>query len=171
MYTYITFYLCIHMIDIWFTWCFFLTLKVQCKCDRGKHFFSFSFWFTVFHWNRTFNVSFLIFNSLLKKNYKWSCRCLQMFSSSVVAEEPLSLCVVWQIYAKNLVNADRCALFQVDHNNKELYSDLFDIGEEKEGKPVFRKTKEIRFGSFFFPPSFSQNKYLRHYPSIFLSLK
>uniref|UniRef100_A0A7N8XY77 Phosphodiesterase n=1 Tax=Mastacembelus armatus TaxID=205130 RepID=A0A7N8XY77_9TELE len=49
------------------------------------------------------------------------------------------------IYAKNLVNADRCALFQVDHNNKELYSDLFDIGEEKEGKPVFKKTKEIRF--------------------------
>ncbi|XP_028325044.1 cAMP and cAMP-inhibited cGMP 3',5'-cyclic phosphodiesterase 10A isoform X2 [Gouania willdenowi] len=49
------------------------------------------------------------------------------------------------IYAKNLVNADRCALFQVDHNNKELYSDLFDIGEEKEGKPVFTKTKEIRF--------------------------
>ena len=51
---------------------------------------------------------------------------------------------VLQIYAKNLVNADRCALFQVDHNNKELYSDLFDIGEENEGKPVFRKTKEIR---------------------------
>ncbi|KAK2114676.1 cAMP and cAMP-inhibited cGMP 3',5'-cyclic phosphodiesterase 10A [Saguinus oedipus] len=50
-----------------------------------------------------------------------------------------------QIYAKNLVNADRCALFQVDHKNKELYSDLFDIGEEKEGKPVFKKTKEIRF--------------------------
>ncbi|XP_034040190.1 cAMP and cAMP-inhibited cGMP 3',5'-cyclic phosphodiesterase 10A isoform X2 [Thalassophryne amazonica] len=49
------------------------------------------------------------------------------------------------IYAKNLVNADRCALFQVDNNNKELYSDLFDIGEEKEGKPVFTKTKEIRF--------------------------
>ncbi|XP_026210260.1 cAMP and cAMP-inhibited cGMP 3',5'-cyclic phosphodiesterase 10A isoform X2 [Anabas testudineus] len=49
------------------------------------------------------------------------------------------------IYAKNLVNADRCALFQVDHNNKELYSDLFDIGEVKEGKPVFKKTKEIRF--------------------------
>ncbi|XP_062851102.1 cAMP and cAMP-inhibited cGMP 3',5'-cyclic phosphodiesterase 10A [Trichomycterus rosablanca] len=49
------------------------------------------------------------------------------------------------IYAKDLVNADRCALFQVDHNNKELYSDLFDIGEENEGKPVFKKTKEIRF--------------------------
>ncbi|XP_063047591.1 cAMP and cAMP-inhibited cGMP 3',5'-cyclic phosphodiesterase 10A isoform X2 [Engraulis encrasicolus] len=49
------------------------------------------------------------------------------------------------IYAKNLVSADRCALFQVDHVNKELYSDLFDIGEESEGKPVFRKTKEIRF--------------------------
>uniref|UniRef100_A0A8C5MJ04 Phosphodiesterase n=1 Tax=Leptobrachium leishanense TaxID=445787 RepID=A0A8C5MJ04_9ANUR len=49
------------------------------------------------------------------------------------------------IYAKNLVNADRCALFQVDHKNKELYSDLFDIGEEDEGKPIFQKTKEIRF--------------------------
>nr|XP_039326270.1 cAMP and cAMP-inhibited cGMP 3',5'-cyclic phosphodiesterase 10A-like [Saimiri boliviensis boliviensis] len=48
-------------------------------------------------------------------------------------------------YAKNLVNADRCALFQVDHTNKELYSKLFDTGEEKEGKPVFKKTKEIRF--------------------------
>lgn len=43
------------------------------------------------------------------------------------------------------MNADRCALFQVDHKNKELYSDLFDIGEEKEGKPVFKKTKEIRY--------------------------
>uniref|UniRef100_A0A8C6XUL2 Phosphodiesterase n=2 Tax=Naja naja TaxID=35670 RepID=A0A8C6XUL2_NAJNA len=49
------------------------------------------------------------------------------------------------IYAKNLVNADRCALFQVDQKNNELYSDLFDIGEVHEGKPVFRKTKEIRF--------------------------
>ncbi|XP_070273451.1 cAMP and cAMP-inhibited cGMP 3',5'-cyclic phosphodiesterase 10A isoform X1 [Myotis yumanensis] len=49
------------------------------------------------------------------------------------------------IYAKNLVNADRCALFQVDHKNQELYSDLFDIGEVKEGRPVFKKTKEIRF--------------------------
>lgn len=58
--------------------------------------------------------------------------------------ETLFPALVLQIYAKNLVNADRCALFQVDHNNKELYSDLFDIGEEKEGKPVFRKTKEIR---------------------------
>ena len=34
---------------------------------------------------------------------------------------------------------------QVDHKNKELYSDLFDIGEEKEGKPIFKKTKEIRY--------------------------
>uniref|UniRef100_A0A2K6SI69 PDEase domain-containing protein n=1 Tax=Saimiri boliviensis boliviensis TaxID=39432 RepID=A0A2K6SI69_SAIBB len=49
------------------------------------------------------------------------------------------------IYAKNLLNADHCALFQVDHKNKELYSHLSDIGEEKEGKPVFKKTKEIRF--------------------------
>lgn len=43
------------------------------------------------------------------------------------------------------MNADRCALFQVDHKNRELYSDLFDIGEEKEGKPIFKKTKEIRY--------------------------
>uniref|UniRef100_A0A3P8R9X3 Phosphodiesterase n=1 Tax=Astatotilapia calliptera TaxID=8154 RepID=A0A3P8R9X3_ASTCA len=66
---------------------------------------------------------------------------------SNVVNKILSLMFLFflQIYAKNLVNADRCALFQVDHNNKELYSDLFDIGEEKEGKPVFRKTKEIRF--------------------------
>ena len=45
------------------------------------------------------------------------------------------------------MNADLCALFQVDHKNKELYSDLFDIGEEKEGKPVFKKTKEIRYSA------------------------
>lgn len=45
------------------------------------------------------------------------------------------------------MNADRCALFQVDHKNQELYSDLFDIGEEKEGKPVFKKTKEIRYSA------------------------
>lgn len=43
------------------------------------------------------------------------------------------------------MNADRCALFQVDHKNQELYSDLFDIGEVKEGRPVFKKTKEIRY--------------------------
>lgn len=66
--------------------------------------------------------------------------------------ETLFPALVLQIYAKNLVNADRCALFQVDHNNKELYSDLFDIGEEKEGKPVFRKTKEIRYVLFSFCP-------------------
>ena len=28
-----------------------------------------------------------------------------------------------------------------------IYSDLFDIGEEKEGKPVFKKTKEIRYSA------------------------
>lgn len=67
--------------------------------------------------------------------------CIQTLSIAYKGSVPG---VVLQIYAKNLVNADRCALFQVDHNNKELYSDLFDIGEEKEGKPVFRKTKEIR---------------------------
>lgn len=68
-------------------------------------------------------------------------QCRNLHSNSVLTP---SAGPVLQIYAKNLVNADRCALFQVDHNNKELYSDLFDIGEEKEGKPVFKKTKEIR---------------------------
>lgn len=68
-------------------------------------------------------------------------QCRNLPSNSVLTA---SAGLVLQIYAKNLVNADRCALFQVDHNNKELYSDLFDIGEENEGKPVFKKTKEIR---------------------------
>uniref|UniRef100_A0A7N6AWY5 Phosphodiesterase n=1 Tax=Anabas testudineus TaxID=64144 RepID=A0A7N6AWY5_ANATE len=67
----------------------------------------------------------------------------QTYFDNIVAIDSLLEHIM--IYAKNLVNADRCALFQVDHNNKELYSDLFDIGEVKEGKPVFKKTKEIRF--------------------------
>ncbi|KAL7987619.1 hypothetical protein Chor_006538 [Crotalus horridus] len=61
------------------------------------------------------------------------------------------------IYAKNLVNADRCALFQVDLKNNELYSDLFDIGEVHEGKPVFRKTKEIREEKAYWFPSYCFN--------------
>lgn len=73
-----------------------------------------------------------------------------------------------QIYAKNLVNADRCALFQVDHNNKELYSDLFDIGEEKEGKPVFRKTKEIRCVRFSLFSYSVLNSYVIFIVSVFL---
>ncbi|XP_023818960.1 cAMP and cAMP-inhibited cGMP 3',5'-cyclic phosphodiesterase 10A isoform X9 [Oryzias latipes] len=53
---------------------------------------------------------------------------------------------VSKTYFDNIVAIDSLLEhIMVDHNNKELYSDLFDIGEEKEGKPVFRKTKEIRF--------------------------
>lgn len=82
---------------------------------------------------------FLSYLKVIKPHSQLQCRNLH--SNSVLTA---SAGLVLQIYAKNLVNADRCALFQVDHNNKELYSDLFDIGEEKEGKPVFKKTKEIR---------------------------
>ncbi|XP_053760271.1 cAMP and cAMP-inhibited cGMP 3',5'-cyclic phosphodiesterase 10A isoform X2 [Panthera pardus] len=53
---------------------------------------------------------------------------------------------VSKTYFDNIVAIDSLLEhIMVDHKNKELYSDLFDIGEEKEGKPVFKKTKEIRF--------------------------
>ncbi|XP_047688227.1 pleckstrin homology domain-containing family M member 1-like isoform X4 [Prionailurus viverrinus] len=53
---------------------------------------------------------------------------------------------VSKTYFDNIVAIDSLLEhIMVDHKNKELYSDLFDIGEEKEGKAVFEKTKEIRF--------------------------
>ncbi|XP_019605390.2 cAMP and cAMP-inhibited cGMP 3',5'-cyclic phosphodiesterase 10A isoform X2 [Rhinolophus sinicus] len=53
---------------------------------------------------------------------------------------------VSKTYFDNIVAIDSLLEhIMVDHKNKELYSDLFDIGEEKEGKPIFKKTKEIRF--------------------------
>ncbi|XP_029800260.1 cAMP and cAMP-inhibited cGMP 3',5'-cyclic phosphodiesterase 10A isoform X2 [Suricata suricatta] len=53
---------------------------------------------------------------------------------------------VSKTYFDNIVAIDSLLEhIMVDHKNRELYSDLFDIGEEKEGKPVFKKTKEIRF--------------------------
>ncbi|XP_063089153.1 cAMP and cAMP-inhibited cGMP 3',5'-cyclic phosphodiesterase 10A isoform X2 [Cavia porcellus] len=53
---------------------------------------------------------------------------------------------VSKTYFDNIVAIDSLLEhIMVDHKNQELYSDLFDIGEEKEGKPVFKKTKEIRF--------------------------
>lgn len=103
----------------------------------------------------------IISNSLLKnKNYVAVAAATAHILHRLFTHSTPQCCwraspldVVSQIYAKNLVNADRCALFQVDHNNKELYSDLFDIGEEKEGKPVFRKTKEIRCARCLLLPS------------------
>uniref|UniRef100_A0A8C7Z0I6 Phosphodiesterase n=1 Tax=Oryzias sinensis TaxID=183150 RepID=A0A8C7Z0I6_9TELE len=110
------------------------------------------------HWGKEpFNLSHQEVSVTLKKRLEAVCRGLakqtelndflldvsKTYFDNIVAIDSLLEHIM--IYAKNLVNADRCALFQVDHNNKELYSDLFDIGEEKEGKPVFRKTKEIRF--------------------------
>ncbi|XP_072178448.1 cAMP and cAMP-inhibited cGMP 3',5'-cyclic phosphodiesterase 10A-like [Diadema setosum] len=49
------------------------------------------------------------------------------------------------MFAKSLVNADRCAFFLVDAKAEELYADLFDEGQDKEGKPVFAKKSQIRF--------------------------
>ncbi|XP_070569294.1 cAMP and cAMP-inhibited cGMP 3',5'-cyclic phosphodiesterase 10A-like [Ptychodera flava] len=48
-------------------------------------------------------------------------------------------------FAKNLVNADRCALFQIDDERKELYAEMFDEGNDQDGQPVFSKKKKIRF--------------------------
>ncbi|XP_077977683.1 cAMP and cAMP-inhibited cGMP 3',5'-cyclic phosphodiesterase 10A-like [Glandiceps talaboti] len=48
-------------------------------------------------------------------------------------------------FAKNLVNADRCALFLVDQARNELYADMFDEGKDSGGMPVFSKKRQIRF--------------------------
>ena len=48
------------------------------------------------------------------------------------------------MFTKSLVNADRCALFLADSESGELYADLFDEGQELDGKPVFSKKKQIR---------------------------
>ncbi|ESO89352.1 hypothetical protein LOTGIDRAFT_106271 [Lottia gigantea] len=45
---------------------------------------------------------------------------------------------------KNLVNAERCALFLIDHQKGELFADFFDEGYDVDGKPVFKKKKQIR---------------------------
>ena len=48
------------------------------------------------------------------------------------------------VYTKDLIRADRCALFLVDKERQELYANLFDEGETKDGRPVFSE-KQIRF--------------------------
>lgn len=50
-----------------------------------------------------------------------------------------------QAFTKELVNAERCALFLVNNTKGELYSNMFDEGHEKNGKPIFRKSDEIRY--------------------------
>jgi len=49
------------------------------------------------------------------------------------------------LYAKELVQADRCALFLVDHDTAELYANLFDEGKMMHGRPVFSKKPTLRF--------------------------
>ncbi|XP_038079334.1 cAMP and cAMP-inhibited cGMP 3',5'-cyclic phosphodiesterase 10A-like [Patiria miniata] len=49
------------------------------------------------------------------------------------------------MFAKSLVNADRCALFLLDPKTEELYADLFDEGKVINGQPIFTKKQQIRF--------------------------
>ncbi|XP_053400578.1 cAMP and cAMP-inhibited cGMP 3',5'-cyclic phosphodiesterase 10A-like [Mercenaria mercenaria] len=50
------------------------------------------------------------------------------------------------IFTKNLVSADRCALFLVDEEREELYADMFDEGKQADdGTPVVSKKSQIRF--------------------------
>ena len=49
-----------------------------------------------------------------------------------------------QIYTKELLHAERCALFLMDEKKKELYTNFLDEGKTEDGKPVFRSDQEIR---------------------------
>ena len=50
-----------------------------------------------------------------------------------------------QIYAKRLVEADRCAMFLTDEKTDELHADLFDEGKlDENGCDTFSKGREIR---------------------------
>ena len=49
------------------------------------------------------------------------------------------------MYTKDLMHADRCALFMVDHEKGEMYSDFIDEGTtDEQGRPVFVKSDRIR---------------------------
>ncbi|KAL4230000.1 cAMP and cAMP-inhibited cGMP 3' [Mactra antiquata] len=49
-------------------------------------------------------------------------------------------------FTKDLVSADRCALFLVDEERNELYADYFDEGKtSQEGFPLYVKKSQIRF--------------------------
>jgi len=47
-------------------------------------------------------------------------------------------------FAKSFVAAERCSLFLLDKENGELYSSVFDSGQEEEGKTIFHEN-EIRY--------------------------
>jgi cAMP and cAMP-inhibited cGMP 3',5'-cyclic phosphodiesterase 10 len=51
------------------------------------------------------------------------------------------------MFTKTLVNADRCALFLVDEEKRELYADYFDEGlvNRNSGSHLFLKRPQIRF--------------------------
>ena len=61
----------------------------------------------------------------------------------------------FQTYTKELVTADRCALFMVDARVKELYAEIFDEGVVVDGKPCFTKKETIRYFNNNFMNSFS----------------
>ncbi|KAK6170774.1 hypothetical protein SNE40_019084 [Patella caerulea] len=46
-------------------------------------------------------------------------------------------------HTKDLVSAERCALFLIDHDKKQLLADFFDEGKIEDGKQVFTK-KQLR---------------------------
>lgn len=48
-------------------------------------------------------------------------------------------------FTKNLVKADRCALFLVDEEADQLYAEYFDEGFLDKGVPIFSKLPKIRF--------------------------
>jgi len=52
--------------------------------------------------------------------------------------------IIKQNYAKTLVNADRTAMFLVDRHTNEIYSHVFDVGNEAYG-PSGASKNEIRF--------------------------
>ncbi|KAL5012488.1 hypothetical protein ScPMuIL_011039 [Solemya velum] len=48
-------------------------------------------------------------------------------------------------FTKNLVKADRCALFLVDEEADQLYAEYFDEGFHEKGVPIFSKLPKLRF--------------------------
>ncbi|XP_041376655.1 cAMP and cAMP-inhibited cGMP 3',5'-cyclic phosphodiesterase 10A-like [Gigantopelta aegis] len=48
-------------------------------------------------------------------------------------------------FSKDLVNADRCSMFLVNEEKKQLYADFFDEGLKRDGKHILSKKHQIRF--------------------------
>ncbi|XP_067674184.1 cAMP and cAMP-inhibited cGMP 3',5'-cyclic phosphodiesterase 10A-like [Haliotis asinina] len=72
-------------------------------------------------------------------------------TTKVLFDEMISIDTLVQTimyHTKDLVQADRSALFLVDEEKKELFADYFDEGvTDEDGKPVFTKKCQIRFPS------------------------